>query len=304
MNPLMPGARPSAGFPAPTFSHGTHGAVTPTVQPALPQVPQPQLSQLRRIAPAGPGGFPVQRSASGNLAYQQPIGPVVDQTPAAKPDPAKAEAQMSKWKHWGIAAGLLGTALLTHRLPAFKTSFTLFTSDWKDWARMALGVGVINHVNKALDFKPKPWQLGLQTVTALTLVTNGLTNLKGWKNFPLLAVFVPLLVQGTHKLNEFALKKLEERNSKIPHWIPKLLLSVTSTIVGLLTLRKIIGLQPYQQMTGQTTTTTSGGRQVIGAEALACARCGGQHLICMAEVGDMAGTFSAWFKNHNRKEKA
>jgi hypothetical protein len=203
------------------------------------------------------------------------------------------------WKQVAAAGGMLAVGLLLHRLPAHPSSFEILSSDWKDWARMALGIGVVDQANKALGWKPEPWQLALETVTAITALSNGFTK-KGWRQFPLLATFVPLLVQGTHYLNEFAQKQLEKNDSAITPWIPKVLISVTSTVLGIVTLRGVIKSDWYGKLTGQNANGSTG--QVIGAETMVCSRCGGQHLVCMSEIGDMIGSIGAWFKGHHREE--
>ncbi len=200
------------------------------------------------------------------------------------------------WKPISIAVSMFGAGLLLHRLPASKSSFQLVSSDWKDWARMALSVGVVDQINKAFEWKPEPWQLGLQTVTAITAISNGFTK-KGWKQFPLLALFIPALVQGTHHLNEFTEQKLKDSDSAIPSWIPKILISGTSTLVGIFALRNIIKTDWYSKLTGKTPNSQSS--QIIGAEAVVCTRCGAQHLICMSELGDMLGSFALWIKGQH-----
>lgn len=224
-----------------------------------------------------------------------PVTPTTENTstPTITDTKQVASTNSNKIKRLGMSAALMGVGLLLHKLPAHKSSFNLVSSDWKDWARMALSVGAVDQINKALQWKPEPWQLGLQTVTAITAISNGFTK-KGWKQFPLLAIFIPLLVQGTHYLNEFTDQKLKETNSDIPGWIPKVLISGASTVLGIVALRNIIKTDWYNKLTGQSSSGQSS--QVIGAEAVVCTRCGAQHLICMSELGDMLGSFSLWIK--------
>jgi hypothetical protein len=215
---------------------------------------------------------------------------------------APKQATQPPGKHLAQAVGLFAVGLLLHRLPASKSSFSLISSDWKDWARMTLGVFAAGEVNRSLDWHPKPWQLALETVTILSPLSNGLLNQKAWRQFPLLAIFVPLLVQSTDWLNQWAQHKLDDTHSHLPHWVPKLVISISATLAGLLTLRSLVKTNAYRQLTGQSESVHAS--QVIGPEAIICTRCGGQHLLCMSELGDMAGSLGAWFKGPSQQKES
>lgn len=184
-----------------------------------------------------------------------------------------------------IAVGLFAVGRLLHKLPAYHPTFPegqykkwqriigeVLPLDWKDWARIFLGVGVVNSVNKAIDKEPPPWLNALQTVTVLTPMMGASVFSKAtWKHFPLLAFGVPLLVQVTSWGQQQMLKK-----DSIPKWVPNTLLPLASTIGGMLGLRAFIA-------------KSSG--QVMGAEMTVCMRCGGMHLVCPAEIGEFFGAF-------------
>jgi hypothetical protein len=202
------------------------------------------------------------------------------------------------------ALGLIGLGLLLNRIPAKASAFEMVSTRLEDWVKMALGVMAVGKINAAIGgpktpWQPKPWQHGLETVTVLTFITQGL-NLKGWKHFPLLAVSVPLLVQATHWLTNKAEAYLDKHNSPLPRWVPKLGITLASTVGGVYGLRGIMQTPVYNKTMGNLGATS--GQQALGAEVLVCSRCGGAHLVCMEEVSDFIGSMAGWFKQRLSKE--
>lgn len=194
---------------------------------------------------------------------------------------------------WGLGLMLAGLAL--HKLPPVKhASFQFFSTDPKDYIRATLGVAAVGKFNTAADLKLPPWLLGLETVTAIAILSNG-SQKKLWRHFPLLAVFVPLLVQGTHELIELTNRALDKQQSTLPKWVPQLGISTLTTIAGVLGLRGIMNTQQYVNFVGKTFGADAA-VGITGAEAVVCARCSGNHLICVTEVTDMVGSLAAWFR--------
>jgi hypothetical protein len=225
----------------------------------------------------------------------QPSGTAVNQPLLPNAGLASGRTLPTQLGHATSALGLLGVALLLHRLPARPSSFSLLSSDWKDWARLGLGVKAVDETNKAGGWTPPPWLLALQTVTVLAPLTHGVLNPKAYKQLPLLALTVPALVEGTHRLSEVATQQLEAHPEvPVPHWLPNTLIPLASTIVGIVTLRNIVKMPTYQQFLGDAEAGHGAGTTIVGTEAVICGRCGGSHLICMSEIGDMLGSFGAW----------
>jgi hypothetical protein len=234
-----------------------------------------------------PAKFPNDRVAS---SFQQP------KTLTTFPD------WSNRAKHMLSAVGFLVSGLMLHRLPAYPSSFALISSDWKDWTRMVMGVLAVGEINKSLDWQAKPWQLALETVAILSPLSNGFLNRKGWRQFPLLAVFVPTVVQATDWINQWAERQLKEKKAKVPLWLPKLAISLSSTLAGLFAIRSVIKTNTYRQWVGQEGSSST--NPVVGAEAIICTRCGGQHLLCMSELSDMAGSMGAWLKGQSQKKES
>jgi hypothetical protein len=156
-------------------------------------------------------------------------------------------------------------------------------------------VVAVDKINDGFGWKPPAWAVGLESVAILMpLMAGKVFAKKTWVNFPLLAVGVPLLVEGTQRLSDFVEKKLDENDAGVSHWVPKTVISLASTVVGLLAFRSILKNSNYQRATGQDPAQGSG--TVIGAEVAVCSRCGGQHLVCASEIGEMLGGIGAWLK--------
>jgi hypothetical protein len=212
--------------------------------------------------------------------------------------------------HIAAAVGFFMTARLLHRLPAYHPTFPpsfqtrykkwqlalaeMIPMDWKDWARIGLGVGMVKSINKVIDTEPPPWVNALETVAVLTPMMGAkVFSKKTWRYFPMLAIGVPLLVQGTD-WGKQALAK----NEKIPKWIPNTVLPIASTIVGMVAFRK--GIKAMESRTAGS-QGSGGTNQVIGSEvSVICARCGGMHLVCPSEIGEMMGAFVATGHQQNK----
>jgi hypothetical protein len=221
-------------------------------------------------------------SMPGSALQPKPVDPVDDKT----------QKRISSAL---TAVALVGLGLMLNRIPAKPSAFEMVSTNLEDWVKMGLGVAAVGKVNEAADWKPKPWQHGLETVSLLTFMTQGL-RLKGWKHFPLLALNVPVLVQGTHWLSRKTEDYLDRHNSTLPRWIPKLGITLASTLGGVYGLRSVMEAPWYRSTMGQFGATA--GQQTLGAETLVCSRCGGTHLVCMEEVSDFIGSMVGWFKEH------
>jgi hypothetical protein len=260
----------------------TRGTITPWVSPIAP-VPPAQTLTKTHLTPIQTG-LPSQPLA---------VVPIKAHEAHHHPAPGLSSRDRLNKVVWGLGLMLAGLAL--HKLPPVKhASFQFFSTDPKDYIRATLGVAAVGKFNAAADLKLPPWLLGLETVTAIAILSNG-NQKKLWRHFPLLAVFVPLLVQGTHGLIEATNKALDKQQSTLPRWVPQLGISTLTTIAGVLGLRGIMNTQQYVNFVGKTFGADAA-VGITGAEAVVCARCSGNHLICVTEVTDMVGSLAAWFR--------
>jgi hypothetical protein len=191
------------------------------------------------------------------------------------------------------AAALIGVGLLLNRIPVKTSAFELVSTRLEDWVKMGLGVTAVGKINEATQWKPQAWQHALETVSVLTLIAQGF-NLKGWKHFPLLAVSVPMLVQGTRWASDKMEAILDSQHNNLPRWIPKLGITLVSTLGGVYGLRNVMQASWYTGAMGKLGAAS--GQQAMGIETLICARCGGMHIVCMETISDFVGTMAGWLK--------
>ena len=257
---------------------------------------------------AMPYAQPQHETAAPPSSPQPQINtPTIKAAATSTPSPAKSPTeQPNTLKTLGTAAGLIGLGLLLKRIPARASQFELISTRIEDWAKLGLGVIAVNKINEATNWKPAAWAHALETVSVLSVMSHGIPtpkNISRWKHFPLLATAVPALVQGTHWVTEKTNRYLDEQNSPIPKWIPKLLITGLSTVGGVLGLRQVMQSTAYQNLTAGSGSENIA-EQVAGTEIIACSRCGGAHLVCMDEVGEFIGTMGGWVKSQFTPKKA
>jgi hypothetical protein len=262
-----------------------------TLPRTVPTAYYPETARVP-LSTAAFAAFPMQTATP---AHANPVSTAPAIPPTPTPPPQVTGKRVSSALS---AAGLIGLGLLLNRIPAKASAFDMVSTNIEDWAKMGLGVIATGKINDATNWQPQPWQHGLETVTVLTFISQGL-RLKGWQHFPLLAVSVPALVQGTHWLNDKTNQFLDKHHSRLPRWIPKLAITLGSTVGGVYGLRGVMEAPWYRQATGKLSGTA--GQQAMGAETLICSRCGGTHLVCMEEVSDFIGSMAGWFKEHALK---
>jgi hypothetical protein len=206
----------------------------------------------------------------------------------------------------GLAAlGLIASSLYLRKFPVKASRFELLPTDWRIWAQTLMGSQAVNSLNQATDSKPAPWLNALETVAIVSPLISGPLKAQTWRQLPLLAIAVPLLVQATQFADEKAQHFLDANHSTIPRWIPTVGLSITSTLLGLFGLRGVIKTSMYQRyvQNGPSALTSSATSSAVGAEAAAvCSRCGGVHLICVNEIADVMAGLGNWLKQRFDKQ--
>jgi len=191
--------------------------------------------------------------------------------------PLQEQPNRTLW-HLGLAGGLFGLGLLLRRVPAKPSAFKLISADWKDWAKMALGVLSVGEVNKAMTWRPAPWLGAIESVAVINPLVAGFSK-RSMGQMLTMAPLIAGLVQGAQELHQYAAPQLKDR-FKIPEWVTRLAVSAASIGVGL----KVFPLM--HRTVGST----------IGTGAMMCSRGCCQALVCMNEIADFCGGFANWFK--------
>jgi len=197
------------------------------------------------------------------------------------------------------AAGLLGGALLLRRLPVRPGTFRLLSSDWKDLARVVLGVGVVAHVNQALDWKPSPAVSALETVSVLTPLSLGL-NRRMWPQLAVMGALVPGLVSLTSRVSDWVDQRFEDQSPGFVRLLPKLGVAIGGMALGLAVYPRLFGQLARRGVLGSAAQAeaAAGGKVLLGAGAAVCVRGCCPAVFCMSEMGEVAGGMLSWLKGH------
>lgn len=238
----------------------------PTFAPAVPQALQKQV----QLSPPTSLNYPTPADKPFYGTFHSD-SLILNPTPVEKAH--KTITLTQRLIPLANAAGLLLAAVMLRRLPTSPSTFTVISSDWKVWAKMALGMGVVSQVNQAANWKPPAWAVAMMNVAMIVplMCKFGTTEAKKQlaKSLAILMPGVAGLVAGTNWVNAHAEKPLEERYN-IPPAITRLVLSVSSTLLGIGVFHQI-----FKGM-GLNLPITA-----------ACSRCGGScSTVCATEIGE------------------
>jgi hypothetical protein len=277
--------------------------------------------------PTAPGQLPASNKMIPVMPMRQPYEVPVQTNPNEnKPsghthDHSAETAKPSRWKSLAKAVGLIGFGLALHSLPARKSSLgaPLISSDWKDIARIVLGIGAVQQINKALDWKPAPWLSAIQAVAVMNpiatgvLTKEGLLSLRNLGQIAVMSVLVAPLVQLSATLDKKVLPKLKE-DWGIPSWIPR---------VGMMVGMMAAGLYAYPKMFNWVSRQTILGRPLLGQKAMKdalhqlehakenaaagmimCYRnCCAGSIVCLSELGEILSSFMNGVTGKNKIQK-
>lgn len=237
-----------------------------------------------------PATSPLSASASGT-------------TPASKPQSHKQAIQMKQGLK--AAAFLCGAALINYsnlRPVVSKLASNIISSDWKDWAKVILGLAGIDAAEKAANWEPPVWlKAGLNVVLVTPFAVRLKPELKNvLKNFGQSAILAPF-VSGLAAFNHIASEKVEQplqENLNVPPLATRISFSILTTMLGLLTLpavsRAITASTPKASTGAHSKTPKAGATKAqkessrSGLVGGACACC--PSMICINDLGQMGST--------------
>lgn len=213
----------------------------------------------------------------------------------------------------GTAAAAFTGALLLRRLPSRNVSFQLISSDWKDWAKIGLGIIGLDRVNKALDLKLPPWLGAIQTVLVINPLMTGF-NRAGARQLIVLAPMVAGIVQAADTFSKHAETFLQEKFNISP-LITKLSISAGLMVVGIKAYPSLYGAAGRtglmgneakkrfieeaalkKQMKGDAAISKEG----TGVAMITCARGCCTSAVCMSEIGEFFGAIGNWLKSQGK----
>ncbi len=264
-------------------------APTPHPKPAARQEPDPSvfLRELLATLPQTPSHKPENSDAHGHS--HEPEQPV------KKP---------ITWQRVGTklaaAAGFFLVARLLGKLPSTNSTFKYLTSDWKEWAKVALGIASMNQVNDLFGWKPPAWLMAIQTTLFVNPAVSGFTKKMALQTL-VMAPLVSAIVATTNYLNDTITQPVQEK-LHIPPALTRLAVMISMMAVGIKTYPHLYRKVAETGMMGQEAKAQAS-KLVVGTEIVTCAKCGSNHLICMSEIGDYIGSMGNWFRGKHQETK-
>lgn len=242
----------------------------------------PATSQVRLHASRPNPAF----SVFSNTYHPLPV-------PAQRPHAAHRD--LKPLKPLAMAAVFLLAALMLRRFPSPPSRFKWLSPDWKDWAKIALGIGTVNQLNRAADWKPPTWLNAIETVALINPLMLGWAGLR---QIPAMAALVAGLVTGTNYLSERA-EPLANEYLNLPDKATRAILSATATVLG-------VASYPWMARSGimgSVVKEKAALSQGASAASVICARCGGAHVLCMTDIGEFLGAMGNWFHLRHKETR-
>jgi hypothetical protein len=245
-------------------------------------------------SPAYGGKFPTRLA----LPPTPPVSLRLLMSTKAAPSPAKLERGL-EWNHLPMAGGLFFTAMLLNVLePMNRPGRNFLPTDWKPYAKIALGASAVRELNNVLGWKPPSWLLGMETVAVLHPIM-----LRFSKNYPLEVGIMASLIAGVvylaNQVNKLIAQPMEDI-AKIPKPITQLLISVGFTLASMAVVPKIINRFAVSGILGKVAQETVGqGRNVMLGSVVPGANCGCGNVICISQVGEILAGMANWVKSHS-----
>lgn len=172
------------------------------------------------------------------------------------------------------------TALLLRHLPASHTRMpgTLLSPDWKEWAKVGLGIAGIGQVNQAMNWHPPLWLSAMTNVILVNPLVAGFSK-RNLVQGVMLAPFVGALVQGSHWLSDKSEKPLHDYLN-IPPLATRAFFSGVTMLAGLKVFPRINNAIPQLDAGAKGAALETG---VMTSCANGCC----SSVICMNDAGQL-----------------
>jgi hypothetical protein len=172
------------------------------------------------------------------------------------------------------------TALLLRHLPASHSRMpgTLISPDWKEWAKVGLGIAGISQVNQAMNWHPPLWLSAMTNVILVNPLVAGFSK-RNLVQGIMLAPFVGALVQGSHWLSDKAEKPLQD-TLNIPPLATRAFFSLITMLAGLKVFPRINNAIPQMDASAKGAALETG---VMTSCANGCC----SSLICVNDAGQL-----------------
>lgn len=221
--------------------------------------------------------------------------PISSQRPSSLSQAANGISASKRLEHAGKAALFVLSALLLRHLPSSPTrlSNTLLSPDWKEWAKVGLGIAGMKQINDALNWKPPLWLNAMLNVVFINPLVSGFA----WKNVIqglILAPVVGVMVQGSHYASSKSEKPLE-RYLHIPPLVTRAMFSIGTMLAGLKVFPRVSDAIPR---VGPATAGATVETSVVTSCANGCCT----SAICANDIGQLGATLLRSLRNKSDQD--
>jgi hypothetical protein len=213
----------------------------------------------------------------------------------SSPTRSTASAQSTPLKHVGNALALGLAMIVMKRLPANRFHPRLHTpllsSDWKEWAKVFLGIGIVNQVTQAMNVKPPVWLQAMINVMVVGPMAAGFTR-KNMIQSAILAPVVAGMVQGTQWASNKSEKPLQDHFNISPT-VTHALFSFGMVLAGLRIFPWVNGAIPGNA------GSQAGRTGLISTCANGCC----SSLICVNDIGQLGSGLVHSLSSHDQSKR-
>lgn len=273
--------------------------------PSAQTIPSPLITG--RVSSAGQNGTsPLLKGSLPLPGLVEPASSAWRSTSGNHP-PHHPELSKQRLGHLGKAAALITGTLLLKKLPGRASSnFRLFSTDWKEWAKVLLAIGGLGEIQKAANWQPPVWLSAMMNVAVVTPLISKF-NLQN----VIQGVVLSPLVGGLASLNHYLGEKAEqpaEKYLQLPATVTRLALSALTTLTGLAILPKVgraIPL-PAKSWPGQSKapSLTNAETAARAGAGTICANGCCASLICANEMGQIGSAMLSSYQARQHERKA
>jgi hypothetical protein len=183
-------------------------------------------------------------------------------------------------QHVAEAALFVGSVLALRRVPAAHSRLhsSLISTDWKEWAKVGLGIAAIGQVNQAINWKPPLWLQSMINVMVVGPLATGFTK-RNMIQAAILAPIVAGMAQTTQTLSEKSEKPFQQV-FHIPPAVTHALFSVGMMMAGLRIFPWVNNAIPVSASGAGSASARTG---MISTCANGCC----SSLVCVNDVGQL-----------------
>jgi hypothetical protein len=229
-------------------------------------------------------GIPTMPTHLASSLQGSPSFSTSGQNTQNSPQPGTEKPATSPLRHLGNAGMLVLGAIILKRLPANtvhpQLHSPLLSSDWKEWAKVGLGIGAMSQTTQALNWKPPLWLQAMLNVAVVGPMVAGVTK-RNVIQSAILAPIVAGMVQGTQWASEKSEGPLQQKFN-IPPPVTHALFSFGMVLAGLRVFPWVNSAIPLAK---DTTASRAG---LMSTCANGCC----SSLVCVNDIGQLGSSLA------------